>query len=327
VIELTNALENNQPADCMSFTNICFTSFQDAEPLFDPDFVAYLIYQRERCEETGRLHWQGYCECIRGQRIKTIQSFLGIPGGHVERRRGTQSEAIDYCQKEQTRVSAPVEKGQRKTAGAGTRKREAVDRNAIYRAATAEPDYVKAMEIIRTALPSEYYRSFTNIRAAMQYKIKPTVYNRQLEFGWALPDAITNWLGTEFTKVERAKCLVLVGPTRLGKTAWARSLGKHMFWRGQVNLGGWQQEASYIVIDDIPWKFIPQKKSLLTQMGDITVTDKYVKKLDVCNDKPAIVLVNELDGFEEEQQYWERNTVVVRLETELFDRTQRAINL
>jgi len=327
VIELTNALENNQSAGCMSFTNICFTAFQDEEPLFDPNFVAYLIYQRERCPDTGRLHWQGYCECHRGQRITTIQSFLGIAGGHIERRRGTQSEAIDYCQKAESRVSEAVEKGARKTAGAGTRKSDSVDRNAVYRAATAEPDYRTAMEIIRTALPSEYYRSFTNIRAALSYKDKAPGYSRQLEFGWRLPNAITDWLGTEFTKVERARCLVLIGGTRLGKTAWARSLGKHMFWRGQVNLGSWEKEASYIVFDDIPWKFIPQKKSLLTQMGDITVTDKYVKKLNVCNDKPAIVLLNEFDGFEEEQVYWEANTTVVRLERELFDRTQRALNL
>ena len=220
-----------------------------------------------------------------------------------------------------------VEKGSRKTAGTGNGRKEKVDREAVYRAATEEPDYKQAMAIIRTALPSEYYRSFVSIRAALQHKDKAAKYHRELEFGWALPDSITNWLGTEFTKMERGRCLVLVGPTRLGKTAWARSLGDHMFWRGQVNLGAWDQSAKYIVIDDIPWKFIPQKKSLLTQMGDITVTDKYVKKLNVCNDKVAIVLVNELDSFEEEEEYWQANTTVVRLDSELFDRSQHALKV
>lgn len=309
----------------MSFTNVCFTAYQDAEPLWNPDLMAYLVYQRERGSKCGRLHWQGYCEFHRDLRLGPVQRALGIGKSHIEKRRGTQSEAIEYCSKERTRVEPTVEKGQRKADRAGNGKAKAVDKDAIYAEAIAEPDFDKAIQIIRTAMPSEYCRGFCNIRASLQYKIKRPVYNRQLEYGWKLPNGITRWLGEESHKMERARCLVVVGPTRLGKTAWARSLGHHLFWRGQVNLGEWDQTAKYIVIDDIPWKFIPQKKSLLTQMGDITVTDKYVKKLNVCNDKPAIVLLNEFDGFEEETSYWEANTTVVRLDTELFDRSQQAL--
>jgi hypothetical protein len=98
-----------------------------------------------------------------------------------------------------------------------------------------------------------------------------------------------------------------------------------MFWRGNVNFGGWRNDAKYIVIDDIPWKFIPQKKSILTQMGDITLTDKYVKKLDVNNNKPAIYLTNDEPNFEEEDSYWRQNTVIVKLFDKLFDKNQLAI--
>ena len=98
-----------------------------------------------------------------------------------------------------------------------------------------------------------------------------------------------------------------------------------MFWRGNVNYGGWDQDAKYIVIDDIPWQFIPQKKSILTAMGDITLTDKYVKKIDVLNDKPAIVCTNETPDFGEERAYWERNTTLVFLEGVLFDVKQKAL--
>jgi len=309
----------------MSFTNVCFTAFQDAEPNWNPDLMAYLVYQRERCPDSGRLHWQGYCEFHRDRKIGGIQTALGIGRSHIEGRRGSQDEAIEYCKKPDSRVEPPVEKGQRKADRSRSGKTKGVDKDAVYAEAIAEPDFDRAMEIIRLAMPTEYCRGFCNIRASLQYKIKKAKYHRELEFGWNLPDAITNWLGTESQKVERARCLVLVGPTRLGKTAWARSLGHHLFWRGQVNLGEWDQTAKFIVVDDIPWKFIPQKKSLLTQMGDITVTDKYVKKLNVCNDKPAIVLLNEFDGFEEEDSYWQANTTVVRLDRELFDRSQSAL--
>jgi hypothetical protein len=98
-----------------------------------------------------------------------------------------------------------------------------------------------------------------------------------------------------------------------------------MFWRGQVNYGSWDQEAKYIVIDDIPWQFIPQKKSILTQMGDVTLTDKYVKKINVKNDKPAIILANEMPQFGEEQSYWETNTLICSIEYKLFNEDQLAI--
>jgi len=309
----------------MSLTNVCFTAFQDAEPSWDPNLMAYLVYQRERCPDTGRLHWQGYCEFHRDRKIGGIQTALGIGRSHVEGRRGSQDQAIEYCTKQESRISEAIEKGTRKTDRSAKGKAKGIDKDAVYAQAIAEPDFNRAMEIIRLAMPSEYCRGYCNIRASLQYKVKRPVYKRELQFGWSLPDGITNWMGTESQKVERARCLVIVGPTRLGKTAWARSLGNHLFWRGQVNLGEWDQAAKFIVIDDIPWKFIPQKKSLLTQMGDITVTDKYVKKLNVCNDKPAIVLLNEFTGFEEEESYWEANTTVVRLDRELFDRSQHAL--
>lgn len=323
----------------MPYTNVCFTSFLDEPPTWNPETMVYLIYQRERCPDTGNLHWQSYCEFKRDKRLKTIQRELGIGQAHVERREGPQAKAIEYCKKPESRVTPHVEWGQpkaeqaRTAAAAADRRaaeRERVD--GIYRRAHAEPDFETAMAIIRDELPADYSRGYNNIRASLAHKIKPAVFHSELQYGWRLPNSITKWLAEEFTKVERAKCLVLVGPSRLGKTAWARSLGKHMFWRTDTNLGNWDQAAKYIVIDDIPWKFIPKKKALLTQMGDITITDKYKAKMDVNNNKPAIVLVN-VRGFEEqynddEPEYWDANATIVYLDKDkpLFDKTQRAIN-
>jgi len=287
--------------------------------------MRYLTYQRERCPDTGRLHWQSYCEFKRDQRLTTIQKLLAIGKSHCEKRGGQPSEAAKYCQKEDSRIEPFVEFGVRSAD-----KEKKTDKDSIYRRAHAEPDYETAMAIIRTALPEDYTRSFINIRAALQYKVEKVLYHRELEFGWTLPNSITKWLAEEFTKVERARCLVLIGPTRLGKTAWARSLGRHIHWRIDTAMEYWDDEARYIVIDDIEWKYIPRKKGLLTQMGDFTITDKYMKKRIVNNNKPAIVLLNEKHFNEQyaddDPDYWDHNTTIVRLTETLIDKTQKAIN-
>lgn len=74
--------------------------------------VRYLIFQHERGGTTGRDHLQGYVEFRNTVRIAQAQRILGIEGGHLEPRRGTRAQAIDYCRKEETRVAGPWEVGQ-----------------------------------------------------------------------------------------------------------------------------------------------------------------------------------------------------------------------
>lgn len=118
--------------------------------------------------------------------------------------------------------------------------------------------------------------------------------------------------------LDRRKALILVGPTCLGKTAWARSLDPcHIFMRSAFNIDKWHEQAKYIVIDDIDWKFIPNKKQLILAMGECEFTDKYRPKKTIINHKPTIILLNSLN-IEEEQEYWEENTVIVYLDNKLY---------
>lgn len=103
-----------------------FTSFNIPRPLdefcansFDAR-VKFLILQEEKAPGTGRLHLQGYVEFTAPQRISAAQSILGLGDIHLERRRGTQSDAIRYCSKAETRVSGPFEYGER-SPGQGSR--------------------------------------------------------------------------------------------------------------------------------------------------------------------------------------------------------------
>jgi len=47
----------------------CFTSFNETEPKFQ-EGVRYLIFQKEKCPETKRTHYQGYAEFTKKITIK-----------------------------------------------------------------------------------------------------------------------------------------------------------------------------------------------------------------------------------------------------------------
>lgn len=87
------------------------TSFRDEPPQFNSTLHRYLIYQREKCPETGRLHWQGYVELKKPGRVRGTVASLGGEC-HLDARKGTRDEARDYCRKEESRVSDPVEHGE-----------------------------------------------------------------------------------------------------------------------------------------------------------------------------------------------------------------------
>lgn len=96
-----------------------FTSFITEGDLWDSNTMSYLIYQLEKCPRTHRLHIQGYVEFK--QKISLSTARLYLPhGAHLEQRKGTQKEAIDYCSKEETKVEGPLEFGTM-SEGQGTR--------------------------------------------------------------------------------------------------------------------------------------------------------------------------------------------------------------
>lgn len=81
--------------------NFCFTYFPGddyVEPDSFPD-CKYVIFGREICPETGRYHLQGYVEFANAVTIASAQARLDMQGAHLEARRGTQEEAIEYCKK------------------------------------------------------------------------------------------------------------------------------------------------------------------------------------------------------------------------------------
>lgn len=112
----------------MTFNCVCFTwNNPDGLLEFDPDTMQYLVYQEE-VGATGNYHLQGYCEFLKRTRQNRAKQLLGGRTVHIERREGTQDEAIQYC-KQQYNVDGDASSGDKRLFGtevfeAGTPKQQ-----------------------------------------------------------------------------------------------------------------------------------------------------------------------------------------------------------
>lgn len=71
--------------------------------------VSGAVWQLEECPTTGQLHFQGYIEYDRNVRLAQAKREASIffDGAHMEPARGTRTENVDYCSKDDTRVAGP----------------------------------------------------------------------------------------------------------------------------------------------------------------------------------------------------------------------------
>lgn len=107
------------------------------------------------------------------------------------------------------------------------------------------------------------------------------------------------------------KSLWIYGPSRLGKTMLARSLGVHWYMNSAWNVDAYDDDAEYGVLDDIPWESMQRYyKGILGCQMDVTVTDKYKKKSIIAHGRPVIVLTNELPTFSVAEAAWLETNVV-----------------
>lgn len=74
--------------------------------------LSYFIGQQEICPMTKKLHWQIYLELSNGKDIKWMKKHIHATG-HFEPRKGSQTDAIKYCSKTDTRKEGckPIEIG------------------------------------------------------------------------------------------------------------------------------------------------------------------------------------------------------------------------
>lgn len=211
----------------------------------------------------------------------------------------------------------------------GERKRKrADDVDEIYSAglrnSTTPQEF---MDYIREHAPRDFATSYERLLAMANAVFTPPdrpqyvpIHTRD-EFT-KVPQEMDDWVMQylECPQPDRPKTLIVVGPTRLGKTDWARSLGRHVYFNGMFMLDLWDQHAQYAIFDDIDWKYIINAKGFLGGQRELVVTDKYRRKVLLQWNHPIIWLTNkplvEHEGID--LNWIEGNAKIVQLTERLY---------
>ena len=88
---------------------------------------------------------------------------------------------------------------------------------------------------------------------------------------------MNRWINCEFNRISKARCLILIGPPKRGKTTFAKSLpGHYNYFDGEWRLDHWKNFATYSIYknvgwDDFEYKGYPDKKQIFTQDGPFLV--------------------------------------------------------
>jgi len=123
-----------------------------------------------------------------------------------------------------------------------------------------------------------------------------------------------------------------VGASRLGKTEFARSIGRHIYMEGIWNLAVWDKEAEYLLLDDVPFKKLgAQRKGIWGAQKEIGVTGKWQRDRNIKWGKPMIFccnadnfyrdLMNERGGSylsPSELDWYDANSLVVHIDRKMY---------
>jgi hypothetical protein len=84
---------------CFTVNNYTEAEFEALQSIVEDPKVRYAVVGVER-GDGGTPHLQGYAELSDRLSLGNIKQLPGLSRAHVEERRGTQAQAIEYCQKE-----------------------------------------------------------------------------------------------------------------------------------------------------------------------------------------------------------------------------------
>nr|QCX29477.1 Replication-associated protein [Plant associated genomovirus 5] len=208
---------------------------------------------------------------------------------NILRGRKSPEQMYDYATKDGDVVAGGLERP------SGTQSSSDTDSfwGNVFDAETRE----ETLRVARESSVSLLGRYYFQVRAIAESKAvqNPLDYVSPPELEWKLRSypELNDWCETHLgRRGNRPKSLILVGPSRTGKTSWARSLGSHFYFGGNFNMDQLSydnEDVNYAVFDDIhSLKFFPMWKFWMGAQDTFTVTDKYKGKLTFNWGRPVI---------------------------------------
>lgn len=177
------------------------------ESLSNDKRVRYVVFQKERGEERGTEHYQGYIEFKQSMRFAGVSKVL--PRAHIELRKGTREQARDYCLKQDSQVDGPWEYGEF-TIRPGSR----TDLEALYKAARTSETLTEVAEAHPSAY-LKYYKAVQHVRQLGALDKPKRTTDLQVILLYGPPGLGKTHLVREILAPD-----VYVLPLKTGKTMW-----------------------------------------------------------------------------------------------------------
>lgn len=296
--------------------------------LYDKFKPKYVIVSQEHHED-GSLHLHAVV-CFTTKKNFCSPSFADLDCSPTTPYHGNYqtvrslSDTFNYITKED---KEPFELGSRPTSSS---KKETIDEivSDIISNATSVDEF---RQLFTKRAPGQFGKSYSQWMSFAEsiFTAPKQQYQSRFKSFANVPPELQQWYINNvvgpFNLGFRPQSLILVGPSRLGKTEWARSLAPHVYFNQTVDFKEWlavfkSASYQYVIFDDFSYDTF--KYSYKTWFGgqlNVTVTDKYCKKYTFEHGKPTIFLTNEYPTWEGYDFDWcMQNVIVVQINTPLF---------
>lgn len=179
----------------------------------------------------------------------------------------------------------------------------------------------KALDLIRSHCGRDVFVSHVNVMKGLDFfypQPPPPLYQSPYDGFYHVPRILSDFVPV-IGQPGRKMALVLYGPSRMGKTAWARSLGRHNYWKGALNINNYDEDADYHIFDDLR-KFRDFDYKSWMGADDFTVSGKYRKEVTIKGGKAVIFICNQLPRAKDctDFDWWISNTVRVHVSTPIY---------
>lgn len=202
---------------------------------------------------------------------------------------------------------------------------------ATWASALEASSYEEACEIVQQSFPREWINNGERIRANLRHQFPETSGSVQFPTfapeSFTVPPALSAWVRDELNNPDpnvRRKSLILYGPSRTGKSCWARSLGPHIYQTCQLSIPDLlgKCDERFVILDDFPEsslekELLPFYKSLFGCQPSITLRALYRNPKLIEWNVPVVWLCNNLPAFPD-PDWMRENCVIVQIRNKLF---------
>jgi len=256
-----------------------------------PEFgngVSYAIYQWEQAPTTGTIHIQGFVHLKMATTRGGVRKF--VPAGSRIDFVNSPLDAIEYCSKEDSRISGPTEYGKRPNFNHEGRANSA--NVCILELARSMPRTEFFTYCVAHRIPKGYYDEA--IRLVCTGSIDVT----EVESAW--DTRIQHGMLKLLTVPQEPCSIVLLGPSGCGKTSWAKlhAPKPSLFVSHADDLKRLRRDHQSIIFDDMDFKHWPRTAQIhiVDQENPRSINIRYgtaqipagITKIFTCNEEPFI---------------------------------------